>query len=62
MTKHDSQALEPALDDVAGRGVEPVVILGDSHYGSTDGVQRIAKRGTEVLAPAMPPKGYKWVG
>lgn len=59
MTKHDSQALEPALDDVAIRGVEPVVILGDSHYGSTDGVQRIAERGAEVLAPAMPPKGYK---
>ena len=59
MTKHDSQALEPALDDVAGRGVEPVVILGDSHYGSTDRVQRIAERGAEVLAPAMPPNGYK---
>ena len=59
MTKHDSQALEPALDDVASRGVEPFVILGDSHYGSTDGVQRISERGAEVLAPAMPPKGYK---
>lgn len=59
MTQHDSKAIEPALAELARRDVKPDVILGDSHYGSTESLQRIATSGTEMVAPAMPPKGYK---
>ncbi len=59
MTQHDSKATEPALTALGRRAIKPAVILGDSHYGSTENRQRMAQSGTEVVAPAMPPKGYK---
>ena len=59
MTQHDSKAIEPALDELGRREVKPEVILGDSHYGSTEMTKRITESGVEILAPSMPPKGYK---
>jgi len=59
MTQHDSKAIEPALVELARRDVKPAAILGDSHYGSTESIRRTTKSGVEVVAPSMPPKGYK---
>ncbi|MCA9236243.1 MAG: transposase [Planctomycetales bacterium] len=36
LTQHDKDALAPALDDVAGRGVKPDTVLADSNYGSNE--------------------------
>src|SRR5579883_1415564 len=57
MNVHDGAALEPALADVAGRGVAPDVVLADSHYGSDDNLGAASGRGVEVASPAMPAEG-----
>ena len=59
MTQHDRQALEPAVADVTLRQIAPQLLLGDSHYGSTDHVAQLQSQGIELLAPSMPPKGAK---
>jgi Transposase DDE domain len=59
MNTHDSTALEPALAEVSGRGIRPQVLLADSHYGSTDNLQKAAGQTVELVAPALPPKGSK---
>ncbi len=59
MTQHDSRAIEPALDELEQRTIKPAVILGDSHYGSTDITKRITQKGVEIVSPSMPPRGYK---
>ena len=59
MNTHDSGALEPALADVQARHVGPESLLADSHYGSTENVQKAAKQSVELISPAMPPKGSK---
>lgn len=59
MTKHDSQQLAPALADVRQRGLTPVQVLADSHYGSTANVAQAADQGVELVSPAMTAKGTK---
>ena len=59
MTQHDLQALEPAVADVKARQIAPQLLLGDSHYGSTESVAQLQTQDIELLAPAMPPKGAK---
>jgi hypothetical protein len=36
-------ALEPALIDSEARGIKPETLLGDSHYGSEEGLAGAAK-------------------
>ena len=36
MTVHDGHRLADALDDLSERALTPAVMLGDSHYGSSD--------------------------
>ena len=57
MTAHDKHALEPALDDTKGRGVKPETLLADSHYGSSECLEKGHERGVEIVAPAQTPKG-----
>ena len=57
MTRHDSEALEPALEDTAARGIAPGQVLGDTHYGPQDNRQMAAARGVELISPAQPPVG-----
>jgi hypothetical protein len=59
MNTHDSGALEPALADVQARRIGPEDLLADSHYGSTENVQKAAQPAVELVSPAMPPKGSK---
>ena len=59
MNTHDSGALEPALADVQARRIGPEDLLADSHYGSTENVQKAAQQAVELVSPAMPPKGSK---
>ena len=59
MNVHDGAALVPALEDAAARGVAPELLTADTHYGSNDCVAEARARGTELVAPSMPPKGSK---
>jgi hypothetical protein len=59
MTVHDSQCLEPAMDDVRDRGVSPQQVLADTHYGSNDHQREMAEQDVELVSPAMAPKGSK---
>lgn len=54
---HDKDALEPALDDTSQRGVKPKELLADSHYGSSECLQKGCKRDVDVVSPSMPAKG-----
>jgi len=59
MTQQDWDALEPALEDLAGRDIQPESMLADTHYGSEENVQQARDQGVALIAPAPPPKGYK---
>jgi hypothetical protein len=57
LTMHDQDALVPALDDTAQRGVMPTQLLADSHYGSTACLAQGRERDVQIIAPAMTAKG-----
>jgi hypothetical protein len=59
MNVHDGSALEPALNDVEGRGITPEVLLADTHFGSNDNLETASGRGVELVSPSMPAKGSK---
>ena len=59
LTRHDKDALTPAIDDAEQRGVKPDELLADSHYGSNECLEQGQKRGVRVVAPSMPPKGKR---
>jgi len=59
MNVHDQDALLPAISDTQARGVGPVVLLADTHYGSENCVKEAASFGVEVLAPVNTAKGKK---
>ena len=49
--KHDSHALQPALDATAQRNCCPRQLTCDTHYGSDDNLQIAAAKGVTVIAP-----------
>ena len=49
--KHDSHALEPAIEDVKERGHKCEKILADTLYGSNENVEKAEKYGVKVVAP-----------
>ena len=57
MTVHDGHRLADALDDLSARALTPAVMLGDSHYGSSDNMALTCERNINLVAPARPPKG-----
>ena len=57
MTVHDQSALSPALEDTALRGVEPSMLLADSHYGSNKCLEQGRERNVEIVSPSITPKG-----
>jgi len=57
MTQHDCDALEPALADAKDRDIQPQRLLGDTHYGPQENIQKAAGLGTAVIAPAQTPRG-----
>ena len=64
MNTHDSKHLDPALDDTAERGLEPQVVLADTHYGSEANQNAAAARGDDgpgvvLVSPVMTAKGTK---
>jgi Transposase DDE domain len=59
MNIHDGSALEPALGDAEVRGINPEVVLADSHYGSDENLAKAKIQDIEVISPSMPPKGSK---
>jgi hypothetical protein len=59
MTEHDSAHLAPAIEDTSSRDIAPDSLAADSHYGSIDNVVHAATQGVDLVAPALPPKGYK---
>ena len=59
MAVHDGQCLEPAIEEVKDRQIQPRQLLADSHYGSNDHLRATAEQGVELVGPVMPPKGSK---
>ena len=59
MTVNDSSSLVPAIEDAYSRGLAPEAVAADSHCGSLDRMDYAADQGVELVAPAMPPRGYK---
>ena len=57
MTVHDGHRLADALDDLSERALTPAVMLGDSHYGSSDNMALTREQNINLVAPARPPKG-----
>ena len=57
MNVYDGSAVQPALEDTQGRGVGPESLLGDTHYGSNEVIEKAKNRGVEVIAPSMSAKG-----
>jgi len=57
LTMHDKDALTPAFDDTEQRAVKPQELLADSHYGSTECIEKGHDRGVEIVSPAQTPKG-----
>ena len=57
MTVHDGHRLADALDDLSERALRPAVMLGDSHYGSSDNMALTREQNINLVAPARPPKG-----
>ena len=57
MTGHDKDAVLPALDDTAARGIAPEQLLGDTHYGVEENRAATARRNVELISPAQPPAG-----
>jgi hypothetical protein len=49
----DANALLPALEDAAQRGLAPQEVLADSLYGSDDNIEKAKQQGVEVIAPTM---------
>jgi hypothetical protein len=47
----DEHATVPAVDDLAGREMQPDELLADTNYGSTANVIELERRGTELVAP-----------
>ena len=62
MTVHDGHRLPDALDDLSDRSLMPAMLLGDSHYGSTDNMTLTRDRNIDLVAPARPAKGAVDVG
>jgi len=57
MTDYDGDALVPALEQTARRGIAPEQLLGDTHYGTAANPALAAERGVELISPAQPGKG-----
>ena len=57
LTMHDKDALAPALEDTDQRGIKPTELLADSHYGSTECIEKGQEQNVEVVSPAMTAKG-----
>ena len=53
--KHDSPALQPALDATTERGCCPEQLACDTHYGSDDNVLKALEKGVVVIAPVAGP-------
>jgi len=49
----DSDALEPAIEDMKKRSCSPEELLADSSYGSDDNVQKAAAEDIDLIAPTM---------
>jgi len=53
--KHDSDALQPALDNTKTRGCCPDEVQCDAAYGSDENVHKSKEKGVDVIAPVSGP-------
>lgn len=56
---HDSEALQPAIDNTQSRGCNPEELQCDTLYGSDENVSKAKEKGVTVIAPAIGPKNSK---
>jgi len=56
---HDSEALQPAIDNTQSRGCNPEELQCDTLYGSDGNVSKAKEKSVTVIAPAIGPKNSK---
>ena len=56
---HDSKAMQTALEDVEVREQKPEEILGDTHYGSDDNVNKALEKSVRLITPVPGKKSGK---
>lgn len=57
--KHDSRALQPAIEEMGDRGIKPDEILVDAAYGGDDNVMEAKEKQVEVVSPVIGKKSGK---
>lgn len=59
MTIYDGSRLIPAIEDVSARGLKPEFIVADTHYGSSENVDKADERQVSLVSPVMTARGSK---
>jgi IS5 family transposase len=49
--KHDSHAVEPAIEDLEAKGAKPDTLLADAAYGGDGNVEHAASKGVRLVSP-----------
>ncbi len=57
--KHDSKALEPAIEEMGDRDIKPEEILVDAAYGGDENVMESKEKGVKVISPVIGKKSGK---
>lgn len=57
--KHDSKALEPAIEEMGDRDIKPEEILVDAAYGGDENVMESKGKGVKVISPVIGKKSGK---
>jgi len=57
--KHDSRALEPAIEEMETRGIKPVEMLADAAYGGDDNVAKAKEKKVVIVSPVIGKKSGK---
>jgi hypothetical protein len=57
--RHDSGALEPAVNDLEAKGMKPSELLADTSYGSDDNVKFSSEKEVELISPVAGKKSAK---
>ena len=59
MTTYDGSRLIPAIEDVSARGLKPAWLVADTHYGSSENVDKADERQVSLVSPVMTARGSK---
>ena len=53
-TDHDEAAIDRFVDDQKEKGILPSKVYGDTHYNTSDNIEKLEKDNIELVGPVMP--------